>query len=110
MFDGITYDISRIYANGHSVTVKDTVTYKSNWLGRKIFAGGTEDSTADNCVITVEKGDFEVYAGNFSGTFNGDVTVNVSGSDEQTTVELNGTYVNSQTNGDVMFNVSGGEE
>ena len=110
VFDGITYDISRIYANGHSVTVKDTVTYKSNWLGRKIFAGGTEDSTADNCVITVEKGDFEVYAGNFSGTFNGDVTVNVSGSDEQTTVELNGTYVNSQTNGDVMFNVSGGEE
>ena len=110
VFDGITYDISRIYANGHSVTVKDTITYKSNWLGRKIFAGGTEDSTADNCVITVEKGDFEVYAGNFSGTFNGDVTVNVSGSDEQTTVELNGTYVNSQTNGDVMFNVSGGEE
>lgn len=110
VFDGITYDISRIYANGHSVAVKDTVTYKSNWLGRKIFAGGTEDRTADNCVITVEKGDFEVYAGNFSGTFNGDVTVNVSGSDEQTTVELNGTYVNSQTNGDVMFNVSGGEE
>lgn len=110
VFDGITYDISRVYANGHSVTVKDTITYKKSWLGRKIFAGGTEDRTADNCVITVEKGDFEVYAGNFSGTFNGDVTVNVSGSDEQTTVELNGTYVNSQTNGDVMFNVSGGEE
>lgn len=110
VFDGITYDISRIYAGGHSVTVKDTITYKKSWLGRKIYAGGTEDCTADNCVITVEKGDLEIYAGNFSGTFNGDVTVNVSGSDEQTTVELNGTYVNSQTNGDVMFNVSGGEE
>ena len=110
VFDGITYDISRIYANGHSVTVKDTVTYKSNWLGRKIFAGGTEDSTADNCVITVEKGDFEVYAGNFSGTFSGDVTVNVSGGAEQTKVKLNGTAVGSETDGNVTFNISSGEE
>ena len=110
VFDGITYDISRIYANGHSVTVKDTVTYKSNWLGRKIFAGGTEDSTADNCVITVEKGDFEVYAGNFSGTFSGDVTVNVSGGAEQTKVKLNGTGVGSETDGNVTFNISSGEE
>ena len=44
VFDGITYDISRAYANGHSVTVKDTITYKKSWLGRKIYAGGTEDA------------------------------------------------------------------
>ena len=109
-FDGITYDISRIYAGGHSVTVKDTITYKKSWLVRKIFAGGTEDRTADNCVITVEKGDFEVYAGNFSGTFNGDVTVNVSGTDEQTKVNLNGTGISTTTDGNVTFNVDGGNK
>lgn len=107
-FDGITYDISRIYAGGHSVTVKDTITYKKSWLGRKIYAGGTEDCTADNCVITVEKGDFEIYAGNFSGTFNGDVAVKVSGTDEQTTVDLNGP--SGTINGNVTFNIIGGEE
>lgn len=103
-----TYDISRVYANGHSVTVKDTITYKKSWLGRKIYAGRTEDCTADNCVITVEKGDLEIYAGNFSGTFNGDVTVNVSGTDEQTTVDLNGP--SGTINGNVTFNIIGGEE
>ena len=108
VFDGITYDISRVYANGHSVTVKDTITYKKSWLGRKIYAGRTEDCTADNCVITVEKGDLEIYAGNFSGTFNGDVTVNVSGTDEQTTVDLNGP--SGTINGNVTFNIIGGEE
>ena len=110
VFDGITYDISRVYANGHSVTVKDTITYKKSWLGRKIYAGRTEDCTADNCVITVEKGDLEIYAGNFSGTFNGDVTVNVSGTDEQTKVNLNGTGVSTTTDGNVTFNVDGGNK
>ena len=109
-FDGITYDISRIYAGGYSINVKSSVEVKSSWLGRYIYAGSTENCTGDNCVITIEKGDFEIYTGSVSGTFSGDVTVNVSGGDEQTKVKLNGTGVGSETDGNVTFNISSGEE
>ena len=109
-FDGITYDISRIYAGGYSINVKSSVEVKSSWLGRYIYAGSTENCTGDNCVITIEKGDFEIYTGSVSGTFSGDVTVNVSGGAEQTKVKLNGTGVGSETDGNVTFNISSGEE
>lgn len=108
-FDGITYDISRIYAGGHSVAVKSSVKSGYSFLGRYIYAGlAKEDCMAQNSVITVEKGDFKIYTGNLSGNFMGNVTVNVSGSDEQTTVDLNGP--SGTINGNVTFNIIGGEE
>ena len=69
-FDGITYDISRIYAGGHSVAVKSSVKSGYSFLGRYIYAGlAKEDCMAQNSVITVEKGDFKIYTGNLSGNF-----------------------------------------
>lgn len=110
-FDGITYDISRIYAGGHSVAVKSSVKSGYSFLGRYIYAGlAKEDCMAQNSVITVEKGDFKIYTGNLSGNFMGNVTVNVSGSDEQTKVNLNGTGVSTTTDGNVTFNVDGGNK
>lgn len=110
-FDGITYDISRIYAGGHSVAVKSSVKSGYSFLGRYIYAGlAKEDCMAQNSVITVEKGDFKIYTGNLSGNFTGNVTVNVSGSDEQTKVNLNGTGVSTTTDGNVTFNVDGGNK
>lgn len=110
-FDGITYDISRIYAGGHSVAVKSSVKSVYSLLGRYIYAGlAKEDCMAQNSVITVEKGDFKIYTGNLSGNFTGNVTVNVSGSDEQTKVNLNGTGVSTTTDGNVTFNVDGGNK
>lgn len=109
VFDGITYDISRIYAGGHSVAVKSSVKSVYSLLGRYIYAGlAKEDCMAQNSVITVEKGDFKIYTGNLSGNFTGDVMVNVSGSDEQTKVNLNGP--SGTINGNVTFNIIGGEE
>lgn len=110
-FDGITYDISRIYAGGHSVAIKSSVKSGYSFLGRYIYAGlAKEDCMAQNSVITVEKGDFKIYTGNLSGNFTGNVTVNVSGSDEQTKVNLNGTGVSTTTDGNVTFNVDGGNK
>lgn len=110
-FDGITYDISRIYAGGHSVAVKSSIKSGYSFLGRYIYAGlAKEDCMAQNSVITVEKGDFKIYTGNLSGNFTGNVTVNVSGSDEQTKVNLNGTGVSTTTDGNVTFNVDGGNK
>lgn len=110
-FDGITYDISRIYAGGHSVAVKSSVKSGYSFLGRYIYAGlAKEDCMAQNSVITVEKSDFKIYTGNLSGNFTGNVTVNVSGSDEQTKVNLNGTGVSTTTDGNVTFNVDGGNK
>lgn len=110
-FDGITYDISRIYAGGHSIAVKSSVKSGYSFLGRYIYAGlAKEDCMAQNSVITVEKGDFKIYTGNLSGNFTGNVTVNVSGSDEQTKVNLNGTGVSTTTDGNVTFNVDGGNK
>lgn len=110
-FDGITYDISRIYAGGHSVAVKSSVKSGYSFLGRYIYAGlAKEDCMTQNSVITVEKGDFKIYTGNLSGNFTGNVTVNVSGSDEQTKVNLNGTGVSTTTDGNVTFNVDGGNK
>lgn len=105
-FDNIAYAISRIYANGHDVTVKGNVTMGDGWTPFEIYGGGDQtDVQTDGCTITVNTGEFEVYASGLSSTLSGDVTINAGGDAD---VDLNGASWNSATvDGDVTINVDG---
>ena len=107
-FDNLEYGISRIYANGHNITVNDTVTTTWGWSGKGIYAGGNgQDVTISGgaSTITVNGGEFEILAsGTANTTLTGNVTVNVGGAAE---VELSGAGLDATTNGNVTFNVDG---
>ena len=105
-FDNVAYSISRIYANGHDVTVKGNVTMGSGWTPYAIYGGGNQtDVTTDGCTITVNTGSFEIYASGVSSTLTGDVTINAGGDAD---VDLNGaSWMNATVDGDVTIHVDG---
>ena len=105
-FDNVAYAITRIYANGHDVTVKGNVMMGDGWTPFEIYGGGNQtDVTTDGCTITVNTGEFEVYASGLSSTLNGDVTIKAGGDAD---VELNGAaWFGATVDGDVTVNVDG---
>ena len=105
--ENITYSVSRIYANGHDLTIANDVETAWSWTGYNLYAGSTVDSTAaDTQYISVQAGKFTVIAsGRGSTTHKADVDVSVGGSAE---VELAGAYMGATLDGDVTFHVADG--
>lgn len=103
----ITYSVSRIYANGHDLTIANDVVTAWSFTDYSLYAGSTVDSTAaDTQCISVQAGDFAVIAsGRGSTTHKADVDVAVGGSAE---VELAGAYMGAKLDGDVRFTVADG--
>lgn len=105
--ENITYSVSRIYANGHALTIANDVATAWSWTGYNLYAGSTAESTAAGTQhISVQAGNFAVIAsGRGSTTHKADVDVSVGGSAE---VELAGAYMSAKLDGDVTFHVAGG--
>ena len=105
--ENITYSVSRIYANGHDLTIANDVETAWSWTGYNLYAGSTVNSTAAGTQhISVQAGDFAVIAsGRGSTTHKADVDVAVGGSAE---VELAGAYMGATLDGDVTFHVADG--
>lgn len=105
--ENITYSVSRIYANGHDLTIANDVETARSWTAYNLYAGSTVDSTAAGTQrISVQAGNFAVIAsGRGSTTHKADVDVAVGGSAE---VELAGAYMGAKLDGDVRFTVADG--
>lgn len=105
-FDNLTYSISRIYANGHDVTVNGNVTTTWNWSGYGLYGGGNQkDVSTAGCTLTINAGEFEVYASGVGSTLTGNVTINAG---DTADVDLNGaSFSNGTVNGNVTFDVDG---
>ena len=109
--ENITYSVSRMYANGHALTIADNVETPWRSSARQLYAGSTADSTADSTAadtqhISVQAGEFSVVAsGRGSTTHKANVDVTVGGSAE---VELAGAYMGATLEGNVTFHVVGG--
>ena len=105
--ENITYSVSRIYANGHDLTIANDVETARSWTAYNLYAGSTVDSTAAGTQrISVQAGNFAVIAsGRGSTTHKADVDVAVGGSAE---VELAGAYMGATLDGDVTFHVADG--
>lgn len=105
--ENITYSVSRIYANGHDLTIAKDVKTAWSFTDYSLYAGSTVDSTAaDTQHISVQAGDFAVIAsGRGSTTHKAHVDVAVGGSAE---VELAGAYMGAKLDGNVKFTVAGG--
>lgn len=105
--ENITYSVSRIYANGHDLTIADDVATAWSFTDYSLYAGSTVNSTAaDTQCISVQAGDFAVIAsGRGSTTHKAHVDVAVGGSAE---VELAGAYMGAKLDGNVKFTVAGG--
>lgn len=105
--ENITYSVSRIYANGHDLTIANDVKTAWSFTDYSLYAGSTVNSTAaDTQHISVQAGDFAVIAsGRGSTTHKADVDVAVGGSAE---VELAGAYMGAKLDGDVRFTVADG--
>lgn len=105
--ENITYSVSRIYANGHDLTIAKDVETAWSWTGYNLYAGSTVNSTAaDTQYISVQAGNFAVIAsGRGSTTHKADVDVAVGGSAE---VELAGAYMGAKLDGNVTFHVADG--
>lgn len=105
--ENITYSVSRIYANGHDLTIANDVETAWSFTDYSLYAGSTVDSTAAGTQhISVQAGDFAVIAsGRGSTTHKADVDVAVGGSAE---VELAGAYMGATLDGDVTFHVADG--
>ena len=103
----ITYSVSRIYANGHDLTIANDVATAWSFTDYSLYAGSTVDSTAaDTQYISVQAGDFAVIAsGRGSTTHTASVDVTVGGTAE---VELAGAYMGATLNGNVTFHVADG--
>lgn len=103
----ITYSVSRIYANGHDLTIANDVATAWSFTDYSLYAGSTVDSTAaDTQYISVQAGNFAVIAsGRGSTTHKADVDVAVGGSAE---VELAGAYMGATLDGNVTFHVADG--
>ena len=103
----ITYSVSRIYANGHDLTIANDVETAWSWTGYNLYAGSTAESTAAGTQhISVQAGNFAVIAsGRGSTTHKADVDVSVGGSAE---VELAGAYMSAKLDGNVTFHVADG--
>ena len=105
--ENITYSVSRIYANGHDLTIANDVETAWSWTGYNLYAGSTSESTAaDTQHISVKAGNFAVIAsGRGRTTHKAHVDVSVGGSAE---VELAGAYMGATLDGDVTFHVADG--
>lgn len=105
--ENITYSVSRIYANGHDLTIANDVETAWSLTDYSLYAGSTVNSTAaDTQHISVQAGNFAVIAsGRGSTTHKADVDVAVGGSAE---VELVGAYMGATLDGDVTFYVADG--
>ena len=105
--ENIAYSVSRMYANGHDLTIANDVETAWSWTGYNLYAGSTVDSTAAGTQhISVQAGDFVVIAsGRGSTTHKANVDVSVGGSAE---VELTGAYMGAKLDGDVTFHVADG--
>lgn len=105
--ENITYSVSRIYANGHDLTIAKDVKTAWSFTDYSLYAGSTVDSTAaDTQHISVQAGEFTVIAsGRGSTTHKADVDVAVGGSAE---VELAGAYMGATLDGNVTFHVADG--
>ena len=103
----ITYSVSRIYANGHDLTIANDVATAWSFTDYSLYAGSTVDSTAaDTQHISVQAGDFAVIAsGRGSTTHKAHVDVSVGGSAD---VNLAGAYMGATLDGDVTFHVADG--
>lgn len=105
--ENITYSVSRIYANGHDLTIADDVATAWSFTDYSLYAGSTVDSTAAGTQhISVQAGNFAVIAsGRGSTTHKADVDVAVGGRAE---VELAGAYMGATLDGNVTFHVADG--
>lgn len=105
--ENITYSVSRIYANGHDLTIANDVETAWSFTDYSLYAGSTVNSTAAGTQhISVQAGNFAVIAsGRGSTTHKADVDVAVGGSAE---VELAGAYMGATLDGDVRFTVADG--
>lgn len=105
--ENITYSVSRIYANGHALTIANDVETAWSFTDYSLYAGSTVNSTAaDTQHISVQAGNFAVIAsGRGSTTHKAHVDVSVGGSAE---VELAGAYMGATLDGDVTFHVADG--
>ena len=105
--ENITYSVSRIYANGHALTIANDVETVWSFTDYSLYAGSTVNSTAaDTQHISVQAGNFAVIAsGRGSTTHKAHVDVAVCGSAE---VELAGAYMGATLDGDVTFHVADG--
>ena len=105
--ENITYSVSRIYANGHALTIANDVETAWSFTDYSLYAGSTVNSTAaDTQHISVQAGNFAVIAsGRGSTTHKAHVDVAVGGSAE---VELAGAYMGAKLDGDVRFTVADG--
>lgn len=105
--ENITYSVSRIYANGHDLTIANDVETAWSFTDYSLYAGSTVNSTAaDTQHISVQAGNFAVIAsGRGSTTHKAHVDVAVGGSAE---VELAGAYMGAKLDGDVRFTVADG--
>lgn len=105
--ENITYSVSRIYANGHDLTIANDVETARSWTAYNLYAGSTVDSTAAGTQrISVQAGNFAVIAsGRGSTTHKADVDVTVGGTAE---VELAGAYMGAKLDGNVTFQVADG--
>ena len=105
--ENITYSVSRIYANGHDLTISNDVETAWSWTGYNLYAGSTAESIAAGTQhISVQAGNFAVIAsGRGSTTHKADVDVAVGGSAE---VELAGAYMGATLDGNVTFHVADG--
>lgn len=103
----ITYSVSRIYANGHDLTIANDVATAWSFTDYSLYAGSTVDSTAAGTQhISVQAGDFAVIAsGRGSTTHKAHVDVSVGGSAD---VNLAGAYMGATLDGDVTFHVADG--
>ena len=104
--ENITYSVNKMYANGHDITIKNSVK-ATNWLGYSLYAGGSTNSTATGTQrINVQSGDFQILAsGEGKTTHTANVEVTVSGSAD---VKLAGAYMGATLKGDVQFTVENG--
>ena len=105
--ENITYSVSRIYANGHDLTIANDVATAWSFTDYSLYAGSTVDSTAAGTQrISVQAGNFAVIAsGRGSTTHTASVDVTVGGTAE---VELAGAYMGAKLDGDVRFTVADG--
>ena len=105
--ENITYSVSRIYANGHDLTISNDVETAWSWTGYNLYAGSTAESTAAGTQhISVQAGNFAVIAsGRGSTTHKAHVDVSVGGSAD---VNLAGAYMGATLDGDVTFHVADG--
>lgn len=105
--ENITYSVSRIYANGHDLTIADDVATAWSFTDYSLYAGSTVDSTAAGTQhISVQAGNFAVIAsGRGSTTHKANVDVSVGGSAD---VNLAGAYMGAKLDGDVRFTVADG--